>query len=135
MSSSPQSQNFRSTGKPVGRLSHQKRLGQDEFSERTQPADILKSDESIFRDANPAKVAKSLLEGNRDYLLTQTRSELMKQEQKVESLHSCISELQQQPYARRLDLEKAHHAHVASRREQVRLQEELVMKEKAVRET
>ena len=53
-------------------------------------------DESIFRDVNPANVAKSLLEGNRDHLLTQTRSELMKQEQKMESLNNCICELQQQ---------------------------------------
>ena len=51
-------------------LSHQKRLGQDEFSEREQPADVLRSNESVFRDANLANVAKSLLEGNRDHLLT-----------------------------------------------------------------
>ena len=45
---------------------------------------------------NNANVAKSLLEGDRDHLLTQTRSELMKQERKVESLNNCMSELQQQ---------------------------------------
>ena len=39
------------------------------------------------------KVARSLLDGNRDHLLTETRAELMKQEQKVESLYNCISEL------------------------------------------
>ena len=80
MSSSSQSLNFVSTEKPVAWLSHQKRLGQDEFSEREQPADILRGDESIFRDANLANVAKSLLEGIRDHLLAQARSELMKQE-------------------------------------------------------
>ena len=59
----------------------------------------------------------------------------MKQEHKVESLNNRISELQQQVYARRLDLENAHHGCVESRREKARLQEELVLKEKALRET
>ena len=84
MSSSSQSLNFMSTGKLVAWLSHQKRLGQDEVSQREQPVDILECYESIFRDANPATVAKSLLEGNRDHLLTQARSVLMKQEHKVD---------------------------------------------------
>ena len=60
MSSASQNLNFMSTGKPVARLSHQKRLGQDEFTGREQPADFLRSNESIFRDADPANVAKSL---------------------------------------------------------------------------
>ena len=51
------------------------------------------------------------------------------------SLDSCINELQQQAYAQRLELEDAHLGYVESRREQVRLQEELVMKEKALWET
>ena len=38
-------------------------------------------------------------------------------------------------YAQRVDLESAHHGCVEFRREQVRLQEELVMKEKALPET
>ena len=38
-------------------------------------------------------------------------------------------------YAQRLDLEKAHHGNVESRREQVRLQKESVTKEKVLRET
>ena len=59
----------------------------------------------------------------------------MKQEHKVESLNNGFNELQQQVYAQQLDLENAHHGYVESRREQVRQQEELVMKEKALRET
>ena len=70
------------TRKPMAWLSHQKRLGQDEFSERGQPDDVLRGNESVLRDAHPANVAKSLLERNRDRLLTQARSELMKQEHK-----------------------------------------------------
>ena len=50
--------------------------------EHEQPADVLRGNESVFSDANPANVAKSLLEGNGDHLPTQARSELMKQEHK-----------------------------------------------------
>ena len=57
----------------------------------------------------------------------------MKQEYKVEPLNTCISELQQQTHAQRLELEDANFGYAESRREQVRQQEELVMKEKALR--
>ena len=96
---------------------------------------IIACPSSVIRFSNPANVAKSLLDGNRDHLLAGTRSELMKQEYKVESLNTCKSELQQPTYAQRLELEDAHHGYVESRREQVRIQEELVMKEKALRDT
>ena len=106
-------------------FSHQRRLSQDSFFESQQPVDVIfGSKDSVFRNSNPANAAKSLLDGNRDHLLTQTRSELMKQEQKVESLNNCKSELQQQAHARRLEMEDTHHGYVQSRREQVRLQEE-----------
>ena len=59
----------------------------------------------------------------------------MKQEYKVESFNTCTSQLQQQTYSQRLELEDAHLGYVESRREQVRPQEELVMKEKALRDT
>ena len=57
-------------------------------------------------------------------MLAQARSELMKQECKVESLNTCVSELQQQTYAQRLELENAHPGYEESRREQVRLHQE-----------
>ena len=53
----------------------------------------------------------------------------------MESLHNCISELQQQAYAQRLELEDAHHGYVDPRREQVRQQEELAVREKPIRDT
>ena len=49
------------------------------------------------------------------------------------SLNTCIRELQQQTYAQRLEFEDVYQGYVESRRVQVRLQEELVMKEKALR--
>ena len=71
----------------------------------------------------------------RDHLLAEARSELIKKEYKVESLNTCINELQQQTYAQRLEMEDAHFGYADSRREQVRLHEELVVKEKALRDT
>ena len=59
----------------------------------------------------------------------------MKQEHKVESHNSCVNELQPQTYAQRLELQDARHGYVESRREQVRLQEKLDMKEKEFRDT
>ena len=134
MSSSSQGLNFIGTGERVALFSHQRRLNQDAFSEREQPVDVSGSNESIFRNSIPANVANSLLDGNGDHLLTQARSEVVKQEYEVESLNNRISEVQQQAYAQRLELEDTHHGYVESRREQVRLQE-LAMKEKVFRDT
>ena len=62
------------------------------------------------------------LKGNKDHLLSQARSELVKQEHQVGSLNSCINELQQQAFAQRLELQDAHHEFIESRREQSRLE-------------
>ena len=87
----------------------------------------------LFRLAEPANVGKSLLDCNKDHLLNQARSELVKQEHQVGSLDNCIDELQKQAKTQRLELEDANHGYAESGREQVRLLEELVMKEKALR--
>ena len=101
-----------------------------------EPGNRLESSvHSVFRFADPTNVGKSLLDGNKDHLLNQARSEIMKQEHQVESLDSCINELQQQASARRLELEDAHHGKIESRRAQSRLQEESVVEETALRQT
>ena len=101
-------------------FSSQKRLNRDTFSDRdefsSRHPQVLGSNEAFIRFYN---VAKSLLDGNRDHLLAEARSELMKQEYKVESPNTCITELQQHSYAQRLELEDAHHGYVESRQEQV----------------
>ena len=51
------------------------------------------------------------------------------------SLNNYIEELQQQAYAQRLTLQNAQHGYIESRREQVRLQAELSLKEKVFRDT
>ena len=98
-----------------------------------KPGNQLKS--SIFKHADPSNLGTSLLEGNKDHLLSQTRSDRTRQEHHVGSLNDCTSELQQQTYAQRLELEDAQHGYIESRREHVRLQEELSMKEKVLRDT
>ena len=98
------------------------------FREREQPVEVLGSNESIFRVSNLVNVARSLLDGNRDHLLTQAGSELVKQEHKVESRNSCMNELQQSAYAQTTGIGgRPSRIRCESRR----LQEELVMKEKS----
>ena len=96
-----------------------------------EPGNQLKS--SIFKNADPSNLGRSLIEGNKDHLLSQARSELVRQEHQVGSLNDCISELQQHAVAQRLELQDAHHGRIESRREQFRLQEELSIEEKALR--
>ena len=72
----------------------------------------------------------SLLEGNNGHLLNQARSDLAKQELHAESLNKGIGELQRQTEEQRLALQDAQYGFVEPRREHVRLQEELSMKEK-----
>ena len=71
---------------------------------------------SVFRNANPSNLRGSLLEGNKDHLLNQARSDLAKQELQVESLNKCIGELQRQTGEQRLALQDAQYGFVASRR-------------------
>ena len=80
-------------------------------------------------------VGRSLLEGNKDHLLSQAKSELMREAHHVDSLNNCISELQQHACAQRLELQDAQHGYSEPRREQVRLEEELSMKEEVLRDT
>ena len=59
----------------------------------------------------------------------------MRLEHEVGSLSNCISKLQQQAFAQRLELQDAQHGYIESRREQVRLKEELYLKEMVLRDT
>ena len=70
-----------------------------------QPENQFKS--SVFKNADPSNLGRSLLEGNKDHLLSQARCEIMKQEHHVESLNNCVGELQQQANAQRLELQDA----------------------------
>ena len=79
------------------------RLNQETFSDREdlplRHQQVFGSNEPFFRFSNPENGAKSLPDWNKDHFVAEARSELMKQEYKVESLDTCNSELQQQTYA------------------------------------
>ena len=98
-----------------------------------EPGDQFKS--SVFKNADPSNLGRSFLEGSKDHFLNQTRSDLAKQELHVESLNKCIGELQRQAEEQRLVQQDAKYGFVESRREQVRLQEEVSVKEKLLRDT
>ena len=49
---------------------------------------------SVFGNANQSNLSGTLLEGNKDHLLNQARSDLAKRELHVESLNQCIADLQ-----------------------------------------
>ena len=53
-------------------------------SGREEPGNQIKS--SVFKHADPSNLGRSLLEGNKNHLLSQTRSEIMRQEHQVGSL-------------------------------------------------
>ena len=103
------------------------------FSLGNEPGNQFKS--SVFKNADPPNVGRSLLEGNKDHLLSQAKSELMIQEHQVGSLNNCISVLQQHAYCQRLELQDVQHGYIESRREQVRLQGGSSMKDKVLRDT
>ena len=83
------------------------------FSSRSdEPGNQFES--SMFKFADPSTLGRSLLGGNNDHLLSQARSELMRQEHQGGSLNSCINELQQQAYAQGLELQDAQHGYIES---------------------
>ena len=108
----------------------QKASGKSDALFSSEQGNLIRT--SVFRNANPSNLRGSLLEGNKDHLLNQARSNLAMQELHVESLSKCIGELQRQTEEQRLALQDAQYGFVESRREQVHLQEELSMKEKKV---
>ena len=90
---------------------------------------------SVFGNANLSNLSGTLLEGNKDHLLSQARSDLAKRELHVESLNRRIGDLQKRTEAQNSALQDVQNEFVESRREQTRLQEELLRKEKALRDT
>ena len=111
----------------------QKALEKPDALFSSEQGNLIRS--SVFRNANLSNLRGSLLEGNKDHLLNQARSDLAKQELHVESLNECIGDLQQQTEVQRLVLQNSQNGFVESGREQGRLQEELSMKEKVLRNT
>ena len=128
-----------STGKPVAFFSSKNKLNQETFSDGEdfplRHQQVFGSNEPFFRFSNPVNAAKSLLDGNRDHLLAEARSELMKQEYKLESLNTCTSELQRQTHSQWLELEDVYFGYEESGERAISTTGRTVMKEKALRDT
>ena len=90
---------------------------------------------SVFGNTNLSNLSGTLLEGNKDHLLSQARSDLAKRELHVESPNKCIGDLQKRTEAQNRVPQDVQNEFVESRREQTRLQEELLRKENALRDT
>ena len=96
----------------------QKALGKPNALFSSEQGNLIRS--SVFRNADPSNLRGSLLEGNKDHLLNQARSDLAQQELHVRSLNKCIGELQRQTEEQRLAPQDAQYGFVESRGEQVR---------------
>ena len=86
---------------------------------------------SVFGNANLSNLSGTLLEGNKDHLLNQARSDLARKELHVDSLNKSIDDLLKRTEAQNRALQDVQNEFVESRREQTRLQEELSRKEKS----
>ena len=88
--------------RPVALFSSKNRSNQETFSEREDFSSghqqFLGNSEPLFRLSNPVNSAKCVLDGSRDHILAAAKCELMKQECKVDSLNTCIRELQRQAH-------------------------------------
>ena len=82
--------------KPDAVFSCHSESSQNTFSERNRSNELVnRFESSVLNLLTHQILGGSLLEGDKDYLLSQAGSELLKQEHQVGSLNSCIDELQQ----------------------------------------
>ena len=91
----------------------------------------------MFRNANPLNLRGSLFESDKDHLLNQARSDLAKQELHFMPSPSTSASVNYNDKRKSKDwrYKNAQYGFVESRRESVRLQEELSMKEEVLRNT
>ena len=103
------SSHFReSAGTPEPVFSHKRTSSQETLSNREgissghQP--VQGKDETLFRFSDPEEAARLVLE-QRDHLLADAKSEILKQECKVDSLNTSIRELQRQALSNRMEMD------------------------------
>ena len=72
----------------VSFISSQKASGKPDALFSSEQGNLIRN--SVFRKTNPSNLRGTLLEGDKDHLLNQARSDLAKQELHVESLNKCI---------------------------------------------
>ena len=127
------SSHFReSAGKLAAMLSHKRKSSQETLSDREgvssgrQP--VQGRGETFFRFSEEA--ARIVLEEHRDHLLAEAKSEILKQECKVDTLYTYIHKFQRQVHSNRLEMDNVNYGYEVSRREQARLHEELAQRER-----
>ena len=98
----------KSTGRPVAWFSSKtgriKKLFPKGMIFSLRHQQVLGNNEPLCRFSNPETSVKSIHEGHRDHVLAEAKSEFLKQECKVDSLNTCIRELQRQAHSNRLEL-------------------------------
>ena len=103
------SSHFReSAGKPAAVLSHKRKSRPDTFSDRDgissghQP--VQGKRDTVFSVSDPEEASTFVFEEHSDHLLAEAKSEILKQECKVDSLNTWIREFQRQTQSHRLEL-------------------------------
>ena len=91
--------------------------------------------EAFFRFSDAEEAAGVALEEQRDNLLAEAKSEILKQECKVDTLNTCFRQFQRQTRSNRWKMDSVNCGHEESRREQARLYEALPLREKALQDT
>ena len=128
-----------SAGKYVAVFSQKRKASQETRSSRESISSGRQSvrgeNETQFRLSDLEEAARLVLGEQRDHLLAEAKSEILKQESKVDSLNTSFREFQRQTHSNRLEMDYVIYWYEEARSEQARLQEELAQREKALRET
>ena len=102
-------------GKPAAMFSHKRKSSQETLSDRKgissghQP--VQGKDETLFRFSDPEEASRLVLEEPRDHLLTVAKSEILKQECRVDTLNTCIREFQRQTHSNRLEKDNVNYGY------------------------
>ena len=130
---------FRKKCRETCRVVTQRKSSQDTFPDRDGISSghqtVRGKGETLVRFSNLEETVWLALEEQRYHQLAEAKSEILKQECKVDTLNTCIREFQRQAHPHRLELDSVNCGYEESRREQARLHEELAQREKALRDT
>ena len=126
----------KSAGKPAALFSHKRKSSPDTFSDREGVSSGHQGEgETFFRFYDPEEAARTVPEAQRDHLLAEAKSKILKQDCKVDTFDTCIREFQRQAHSHRLELDSVNCGYEETLRELARLHEELAQREKALRDT
>ena len=98
---------------------------QEPFSDRegisSRQQSVQGKGETFFRFSHLEEAARTVLEEQRDHLLAEAKSEVLKQECRADFLDCSFRELQRQAHSSRTEIEHTNLGFEESRREQSRL--------------